>query len=88
MNAVSVSCEVDNVPYVGELCLVGGVSGLFYVGAVAAGPAAALATHPRTLAASLGLLAVAMGCMWYTQWTFGKLDEEVGGSTNAEKLQV
>jgi len=69
---------MSNVPYVGELFLLSGVCGLFYAGAAAGGPVAALTTHTGTVAASLGLLAVAMGCVWYTQWVFGKFDAEVG----------
>jgi hypothetical protein len=69
---------MSNVPYVGELFLLSGVCGLFYAGAAAGGPIAALATHTGTVAASLGLLTVAMGCVWYTQWVFGKFDAEVG----------
>ena len=61
---------MSNIPYIGELCLLAGVCGLFYT--VSEG-----LYHGPALPLSLSLLTVAMVAMWYTQNIFGKFQIEV-----------
>ena len=61
---------MSNIPYIGELCLLAGVCGMFYT--VSEG-----LYHGISLPLSLFLLTVAMVAMWYTQKIFGKFHVEV-----------